>query len=254
MGMLAPSSFQDHFASLTDPRCPHAPNQRHQLIDMLVIAVWAVICGADGWEDLEAYGQAQAAWFAQLLALPHGIPGHDTCRRVLARLDPEALPQCFIAWTAALRDLSGGDLVSRDGTTLRHAFDQATAKAAMHLVSAWATANRLVFGQVKVDDQSNEIPAIPPLVKRLDLAGATVTIDARGCQKAIAQVITAQQADAVLALTENPPTRYDDGTRFLDAAKASECAAIAQAYHATVDGDHGRIETRRYWRTSALAW
>jgi predicted transposase YbfD/YdcC len=224
------------------------------LIDMLVLAVCAVICGADGWEDIEEYGKAQAEWFAQLLALPHGIPGHDTFRRVLARLDPEELTQCFIAWTAALRDLSGGDIVSIDGTTLRHSFDQATAKAAMHLVSAWATANRLVFGQVKVDDTSNEITAIPTLVKRLDLAGATVTIDALGCQKAIAQVITAQQADDVLALKENPPTLYDDVTRFLDAAKASECAAIDHAYHATVEGDHGRIETRRYWLTSALAW
>jgi predicted transposase YbfD/YdcC len=254
MGMLAPSSFQDHFASLTDPRCPHAPNQRHQLIDILVIAVCAVICGADGWEDIEEYGKAQAAWFAQLLDLPHGIPGHDTFRRVLARLDPEELTQCFIAWTAALRDLSGGDIVSIDGKTLRHSFDQATSKAAIHMVSAWADANRLVLGQVKVDDKSNEITAIPKLLKLLDLAGATVTIDAMGCQKDIAQVITDQQADYVLALKENHPTLYDDVTLFLDDAKASEFAAIDHAYHETVDGDHGRIETRRYWITSALAW
>ena len=119
------SSFQDHFATLTDPRCPHAPNQRHQLIDILVIAVCAVICGADGWEDIEEYGKAPAEWFAELLDLPHGIPGHDdTFRRVLSRLDPEELTQCFIAWTGALSDLSGGDIVSIDGKTLRHSFDR----------------------------------------------------------------------------------------------------------------------------------
>ena len=254
MGMLAPSSFQDHFASLTDPRCPHAPNQRHQLIDMLVIAVWAVICGADGWEDIEEYGKAQAEWFAQLLDLPQGIPGHDTFRRVLARWDPEELTQGFIAWTAALRDLSGGDIVSIDGKTLRHSFDQATSKAAIPMVRAWADANRLVLGQGKVDDKSKDITAIPQRLKLLDLAGATVPIDARGCQKDIAQVITDQQADDVVALKENHPTLYDDVTLFLDDAKASAFAAIDHAYHDTVDGDHGRIETRRYWSTSALAW
>ena len=206
MGMLMPSSFQDHFASLTDPRCPHAPNQRHPLIDMLVIAVCAVICGADGWEDIEEYGQAQVEWFAQLLELPHGIPSHDTFRRVLSCLDPEELTQCFMSWTGALSELSGGDIVAIDGKTLRHSFDRATSKAAIHMVSAWANANRLVLGQVKVDDKSNEITAIPKLLEMLELAGATVTIDAMGCQKDIAQSITDQGADYVLALEKNHKT------------------------------------------------
>ena len=163
MGMLMPSSFQDHFASLTDPRCPHAPHQRHPLIDMLVIAVCAVICGADGGEDIEEYGQVQAEWFAQLWELPHGIPSHDTFRRVLSCLDPQELTQCFMSWTGALSDLSGGDIVAIDGKTLRHSLDRATSKAAMHMVSAWANAKRLVLGQVKVDDKSNAITAIPKL-------------------------------------------------------------------------------------------
>ena len=254
MGMLAPSSFQDHFASLTDPRSSHAPNQRHQLIDILVIAVCAVICGADGWEDIEEYGKAQAEWFAQVLDLPHGIPGHDTFRRVLARLDAEELTQCFISWTGALSDLSGGDIVSLDGKTLRHSFDRAASKTAIHMVSAWANANRLVLGQVKVDDKSNEITAIPKLLKLLDLAGATVTIDAMGCQKEIAKVITAQEADYVLALKENHPTLYDDVTLFFDDAKRTDFAEIDHEHHETVDGDHGRIETRRYWITSDIEW
>ena len=149
MGMRAPASFQEHFATLTDPRCPQAPTSRHRLMDILILAVCAVIGGAEGWEDIEEYGKAQAEWFADLLDLPHGMPGHDTFRRVLSRLDPEELTQCFIAWTQALSEGSGGDIVSIDGKTLRHSFDQATATAAIHLVSAWASANRLVLGQLK---------------------------------------------------------------------------------------------------------
>jgi predicted transposase YbfD/YdcC len=254
MGMLAPSSFQDHFAALTDPRFPNAPNQRYELIDILVIAVCEVICGAEGWEDIEEYGKAQAEWFAQVLELPHGIPGHDTFRRVLSRLDPEELTRCFISWSGALSDLAGSDLVSIDGKTLRHSFDRAASQTAIHMVSAWAHANRLVLGQVKVEDKSNEITAIPKLIKLLDLAGATVTIDAMGCQKAIAQDITDQGADYVLALKDNHPTLYDDVTVFFDEAQTTEFAEIAHAYQETVDGDHGRIETRRYWITSDIEW
>jgi DDE_Tnp_1-associated len=117
MGMLPASSFQDYVATLTDPRCPNAPNSRHQLLDLLVIAVCAVICGAEGWEDMEDYGKSQKEWFADLLDIPHGIPGHDTFRRVLSRLDPEELTPCFIAWTDALSDVSGGEIVAIDGKT-----------------------------------------------------------------------------------------------------------------------------------------
>ena len=254
MGILPASSFQDYFATLTDPRCPDAPNSRHQLMDMLIIAVCAVICGADGWEDIEEYGTSQAEWFATFLDLPHGIPGHDTFRRVLSRLDPEELTQCFIAWTEALSEASGGDIVSIDGKTLRHSFDRASGQAAIHMVSAWASANRLVLGQLKVEEKSNEITAIPKLIQMLDVAGATVTIDAMGCQKEIAKVITDREADYGLALKENHPTLSGDVTRFFDEAKATAFADIAHAYHETVDGDHGRIETRRYWITSDIEW
>jgi len=254
MGMLRLSSFQDHFAALSDPRSPHAPNQRHDLIDILFIAVCAVIGGAEGWEDIEEYGKAQFEWFAPLLDLPHGIPGHDTFRRVLSHLAPEELTQCFISWTDALSDLSGGDIVSIDGKTLRHSFDHATSKAAIHMVSAWASANRLVLGQVNVEDKSNEITAIPKLIKMLDLTGATVTIDAMGCQKEIAQVITDQGADYVLALKKNHEALYEKVTLFLNDAQERDFRQIDHAYHETVDGDHGRIETRRYWITSAIDW
>ena len=254
MGMHAPVSFHEYFATLTDPRCPQAPNSRHLLMDILIIAVCAVIGGAEGWEDIEEYGKAQAEWFADLLDLPHGIPGHDTFRRVLSRLDPEELTRCFIAWTQALSEASGGDIVSIDGKTLRHSFDQATATAAIHMVSAWASANRLVLGQLKVDEKSNEITAIPELLRLLDLKGAVVTIDAMGCQKEIAKTITAQEADYVLALKDNHPTLSAAVTLFLNDARDTGFADIEHAYHETVDGDHGRMETRRYWITSDIEW
>ena len=254
MGMLSPSAFQDHFATLTDPRCPAAPNSRHLLMDILIIAVCAVISGAEGWEDLEEYGKAHAAWFADCLDLPHGIPGHDTFRRVLSQLDPEELTRCFIAWTNALSETSGGDIVSIDGKTLRHSFDRATSTAAIHMVSAWASANRLVLGQLKVEEKSNEITAIPRLLQLLDLQGAVGTIDAMGCQKEIAKTITEQGADYVLALKDNHPTLSEAVTLFLNDARDTGFADIEHSYHETVDGDHGRIETRRYWLTSELEW
>src|SRR5882724_9177455 len=254
MGMRVPSSFHDHFAALTDPRCPHVPNSRHLLMDILVIAMCAVISGAEGWEDLEEYGKANAAWFGDLLDLPYGIPGHDTFRRVLARLAPEELTQCFLAWTNALSAASGGDIVSIDGKTLRHAFDHATSTAAIHMVSAWASANRLVLGQRKVDEKSKEITAIPKLLPLLDVTGAVGTIDAMGCQKEIAKTITDQGADYVLALKENHQTLSEAVTLFLNDARDTGFADIEHSYHETVDGDHGRIETRRYWITSELEW
>jgi len=254
MGRLAPSAFQAHFATLTDPRCPAAPNSRHLLMDILIIAVCAVISGAEGWEDIEAYGKSQAAWFAEILDLPHGIPGHDTFRRVLSQLDHEELTQCFIAWTNALSEASGGDIVSIDGKTLRHSFDRATSTAAIHMVRAWASANRLVLGQLKVEEKSNEITAMPRLLPLLALTGAVVTIDAMGCQKAIAKTITEQGADDVLALKDNHPTLSDEVTRFLNDARDTGFTDVAHAYYETVDGDHGRIETRRYWITSEIAW
>ncbi len=254
MGMRASVSFQEYFATLTDPRCPQAPNSRHLLMDILIIAVCAVIGGAEGWEDIEEYGKAQAAWLADLLDLPHGIPGHDTFRRVLSRLDPEELTRCFIAWTQALSEASGGDIVAIDGKTLRHSFDQATATAAIHMVSAWASANRLVLGQLKVDEKSNEITAIPELLRLLDLQGAVVTIDAMGCQKEIAKNITEQGGDYGLTSQDNHPTLSEAVTLFFTDARATGFAEVEHTYHETIDGDHGRIETRRYWITSDIEW
>jgi predicted transposase YbfD/YdcC len=172
----------------------------------------------------------------------------------LSRLDPDQLTQCFLSWTTALRALSGGDIVAIDGTTLRHSCDRAAAKAAIHMVSAWAHSNRLVLGQVKVDDKSNDITAMPQLVQMLDLTGAPVTMDAMGCQKEIAQVLTEQGADYVCALKKHHSPLYDDVTLLLDEARATAFAHPDHADQETVEGAHGRIEVRQYWITSAIDW
>ena len=174
------------------------------------------------------------------------MPGHAPFRRVFSRLAPEELTRCFIAWTEALREASGGEVVSIDGKTLRHSFDRATGQAALHLVRAWASANRLVLGQLNVEEKSNDITAIPTLFTMLDSAGAIVTIDAMGCQKAMAKGMTEQEADDGLALKENHPTLSAEVTQCFDEATATACAEITQEYHETVAGDQGRIATRRY--------
>lgn len=240
------SQLLEHFASLRDPR---GPNIRHPLFDIFVIALCAVISGAEGWEDIEEYGHAQADWFQQFLALPHGIPSADTFRRVLSRLEPEELTQCFINWTQSLRESMPGEVVAIDGKTLRRSFDRAAAKGAIHMISAWASANRLVLGQLKVDDKSNEITAIPHLLGLLALDGSTVTIDAMGCQKEIARGIVEQGADYVLALKDNQATLHGEVKLLFDVGTTTGLADIQFDHYRSVDADHGRIETRHYWLT-----
>jgi predicted transposase YbfD/YdcC len=239
----------DAFAQVRDPR---RANARHRLFDIFVIALCAVISGAEGWEDMEEYGQAQAEWFQQFLELPHGIPSHDTFRRVLSRLKPDELSQCFMSWTAALHESLDGDIVAIDGKTLRRSFDHAASQGAIHMVSAWANAHRLVLGQLKVDDKSNEITAMPQLLRLLELEGAIVTIDAMGCQKEIAQTITEQGADYVLALKDNHPTLHGEVQLLFEDVKAERLADITSEHHMTIDADHGRLETRHYWMTADI--
>ena len=239
----------DAFAQVHDPR---STNARHQLFDIFVIALCAVISGAEGWEDMEEYGQAQAEWFKQFLALPHGIPSHDTFRRVLSRLKPDELTQCFVRWTEALRASLAGEVVAIDGKTLRRSFDHAASKGAIHMVSAWANAHRLVLGQLKVDDKSNEITAIPKLLQMLELEGATVTIDAMGCQKEIAKTISEQGAEYVLALKDNHPTLHAEVHLLFEDITAERLDTLTSQHHTTIDADHGRLETRHYWITSDI--
>lgn len=239
------ASIVAHFQALEDPRV--SPATRHQLLDIVVIALCAVVCGADTWVEVEAFGRAKAAWLRTFLELPHGIPSHDTFGRVFAALDPAQFERGFRSWVAAVADLSAGAVVAVDGKTLRRAHDAAQGKAALVLVSAWAEANRLVLGQVAVAPGSNEIPAIPALLEQLALAGSVVTVDAIGCQSAIAAQITAQDADYVLALKENQPTLWAAVATAFREGQARGYAAGPVDHRRTAEKNHGRIEVRDVW-------
>lgn len=251
---MSVSPFVEHFGALPDPRVDRT--KRHCLLDLLVIALCAVLCGAEGWEDMEAFGRAKEPWLRERLglALPNGIPSHDTFRRVFARLDPAAFGRAFFAWTQTLRLQTQGEVIALDGKTLRHSFDTAAGAAPIHLVTAWAATNRLVLGQVKVSDKSNEITAFPVLLALLDLHGCTVTIDAMGCQKDVARQITDQGGEYVLALKGNQGTLHADVRLFFEDAREHGFGTIPFRYHQTVEKDHGRIETRRYWLVEEIDW
>lgn len=240
-----PVSILAHFAALDDPRI--SPATRHQLLDMVAIAVCAVICGADTWVEVEAFGQAKRAWLETFLALPHGIPSHDTFGRVFAALDPDQFEAGFRAWVGAVAQVTTGAVVAIDGKTLRRSHDAAQGKAALVLVSAWAEANRLTLGQVAVAEGSNEIPAIPALLQQLTLAGSIVTVDAIGCQTAIASQITQQDADYALALKENQPTLHEAVAVLFSAGQANGVGSDHQGYRRTVEKGHGRLEVRQVW-------
>jgi predicted transposase YbfD/YdcC len=234
-----------HFHDLDDPRV--SPATRHQLLDIVAIAVCAVICGADTWVEVETFGRAKRDWLGTFLALPHGIPSHDTFGRVFAALDPDQFERGFRSWVAAVVDVSAGTVVAVDGKTLRRSHDRTQGKAALVLVSAWAEANRLLLGQVAVAPGSNEIPAIPALLQSLALDGSIVTVDAIGCQTAIAAQIVAQEADYVLALKENQETLHEAVAFLFAAGQADGFAGLRHDAHRTIEKNHGRIEVRQVW-------
>lgn len=239
------SDLMSHFADLADPR--ERQNQEHKFIDILVITICAALCGADDWVAVAEFGQAKQSWFETFLELPTGIPSHDTFWRVFRHLDPEQFQRCFMSWMASVQSLTGGEVIAIDGKQLRRSHDAAAGKAAIHMVSAWATTNRLVLGQRKVDDKSNEITAIPELLDALDLRGCIVTIDAMGCQTKIAATIVDKEADYLLALKENHGQLYEDVTLLFDDLEQSGFTAYAYDTDKTVDKNHGRIEIREAW-------
>jgi len=235
---------------IKDPRVKRT--QRHKLIDILAIAVLGTICGADSWVDIADYGAAKESWLRGFLELPNGIPSHDTFGRVFARLDPDQFRACFMDWVQTVKKLTRGQVIAIDGKTLRRSHDSLTGQAAIHMVSAWATANHLALGQVKVNAKSNEITAIPRLLRLLDVSGCIVTIDAMGCQREIAEQIIKQKGDYLLAVKENQEGLHE---RIKTLFECVENADYAQIEHegtcGTVGKDHGRIEIRRCWVLSA---
>lgn len=238
-------SISDHFADLEDPRLDRT--KLHKLFDIIIVAICAVICGADSWVEIEEFGNAKIDWFRTFLELPNGIPSHDTFGRVFALLDPDQFRCGFVSWIQAISRITDGEIVALDGKTLRRSHDNSLGKAAIQMVSAWASTNRLVLGQLKVDEKSNEITAIPELLRLLALKGCIVTIDALGCQTEIAQTIIDQGGDYVLALKGNQGTLLRDVQDLIAYAQETNFEDIAHDFHEVVEKGHGRIEARRHW-------
>jgi predicted transposase YbfD/YdcC len=237
--------FRSIFADLEDPRTGNA--QRHDLHEILVIALCTVLCGGEDCSDMALFGRAKEPFLRQFLRLEHGIPSHDTFSRVFRLLDPARFHACFLAFMRAFAEGCRG-VVALDGKTLRRSFDRAAGQSPLHLVSAWAVEQRLVLGQVAVDAKSNEITAVPQLLRMLSLDGVVVTADAMACQRAIAAQISDQGGAYVLALKANQGTLFEDVKLFLDDP------AVALAKAETTDGEHGRIEVRQVALSPDIAW
>lgn len=238
--------FIKHIDCIKDPR---RHNIRHMLHDMLLIALCAIISGADSWTHVAEYGRSKQQWFSAFLALPNGIPSHDTFGRVFAMLDPKDFQNFFRRWIKDFAGSISADTVCIDGKTLRGSHDKTNGQNAIHMVSAWAANVGMVLGQLKTEAKSNEIVAIPELIKSIALENAVVTIDAMGCQKKITRTIIDQKADYVIQVKENPKKLHDDIVLFFQQPHGAnlDCAQ-------TIDGDHGRIETREYVTTDDIGW
>lgn len=245
MDATATARIARAFEQMSDPR---HHNVRHKLLDILTIALLAVICGANGWVAVVTYGRAKIAWLRTFLDLPHGVPSHDTFGDVFARLNPEAFEACFRAWMAAMVELSGGKLVALDGKSLRRSFEKGWDKSGMaHMVSAFVAANHMVFAQEKTDGKGHELDAIEKLLTVLDLTGAVVTIDALGCNTKVARQIRDAEADYVLQVKENQPTLLAKMTVAMEDARRDGFAGLTSDRFQETEKGHGRIETRKLW-------
>lgn len=234
-----------HFEGLKDPRRGNA--KQHIFLEILIIAICAVICGADGWNDIELYGKNKKAWLKTFLKLPKGIPSHDTFGRVFGLIKPEEFQERFIDWIKAIEKLTAGQVIAVDGKQLRGSHDHEIGKAAIYMVSAWATANQVVLGQRKVGEKSNEITAIPELLKLLEISGCIVTIDAIGTQTEVAKAIVEGGGDYLLSVKENQGHLFEDIQYLFEFDAAKGFAQVSHNYARTVNKGHGRLETRECW-------
>ena len=238
-------SIKKHFSKVPDPRLNRT--KKHELIDIILIAICAVICGADSWVEVEIFGKSKIEWLKTFLELPNGIPSHDTFGRVFAKINPESFQASFKEWVETIIELTGGQVIALDGKQLRCSHDDILGKNAIYMVSAWATANQLVLGQVKVDDKSNEITAVPKLLKLLEISGCIIVTDAMSTQTNIARTIIDQGGDYILAVKENQGNLYEDiDDLFTDEGKFN-FEGTPHSYARMVDKNHGRMEIRQCW-------
>ena len=240
------ASIEGHFGNISDPRIERT--KLHKLIDILVIAICGAICNCDSWEDVEEFGKAKREWFETFLELPNGIPSHDTFNRVFARIDPIEFRTCFMSWVSVASELIGGQVIAMDGKVLRRSHDRAIGKGAIDMVSAWACANHLVLGQIKVDEKSNEITAIPELLANIEIKDAVITIDAAGCQRKIAKTIVDGKGDYVLSLKGNQGTMHDSVATYVKKQMENDFADVkAERFTETLKG-HGRRDEITYYQ------
>ncbi len=237
-------SVIQHFSILPDPR--HDINKRHLLIDIIVITLAASISGAEGWNDIETFGRLREDWLRKFLELPYGIPSHDTFRDVFLRLDTKEFAKCFSAFVEDLCEVKD-KMIAIDGKTLRRSFDKATGKKVLHLINVWACESGLTLGQIAVDKKSNEIKAIPKILETLDLEDTTVSIDAMGCQTAIANKIVEKKGDYVLAVKNNQKGLFQEIDDFFKLSEKEDFADVNYKKVQSTEKDHGRIETREYY-------
>jgi predicted transposase YbfD/YdcC len=223
-------------------------------MDIVVIAILAVICGANSWVDVEQFGNAKKKWLGSFLSLKNGIPSHDTFGRVFSLLSPTAFGEAFMEWISSVAEVTDGEVIAIDGKALRRSFKEASSRAFIHLVGAWSTKNRVVLGQVKTDDKSNEITAIPKLLRLLDISGCIVTIDAMGCQKNIAAEIVDGGGDYVLQLKGNHPNLLAEVEAFFSDGIASDFESFGYDHVVTTDAAHNRDELRKLWCVDDVSW
>jgi len=241
-------AIEEYFSKVSDPRVDRT--KEHKLIDIIAIAICGVICGAEGWTDIELFGKSKLPWLKTFLELPNGIPSHDTFGRVFSMMDAQQFELAFYEWVWAVNDIVQGQIINIDGKQLRGSKDKVLGKRAIHMVSAWAEENELVLGQRKVDEKSNEITAIPELLKLLAISGCIVTIDAIGTQTNIAKTITEAEADYVLSVKENQGHLYEDVSVLFGVDQAQNFKYASLEYAKTTNKGHGRLEVRECWSTS----
>jgi predicted transposase YbfD/YdcC len=266
MKLKPKQSIAEHFGQISEPRIER--RKRHELIDIITIAICAVVCGAGTWVEIEIYGKAKEKWLRKFLKLPNGIPSHDTFGRVFAAVNPEEFQECFMKWVKGIAQVTDREIVAIDGKQLRNSVDEKNGKSAINMVSAWAKSNRLVLGQRKVEGKSNEITAIPELIKVLELAGCIVTIDAMGCQKEIVKTIVEKEADYVIGLKKNQGNLYKQVEKLFKEAiargytrskeeisklKVAQREGYEVSSYSTRESNRGREEVRNYLMISGIA-